>query len=355
MASNELDFDDLEYDPTAFDDINPNDLDTDALEAELAKEEAALLGKQENVEVPKEESKLDSKLDSDSKVAEAEEIRVSTEDNTDKVEPSADSQAVKSPTRDNSKSIRHDQSNNSSYRPNRRINDRPNPYMMGNFPQMGGAPGIPPMVGMGELKKTDFWEFFFDRMPPFPMMGFQGARPPGMMNFPSTIHINPKFAGNAQIQQEMMMMQQQQWQQAMAFQQANAMGMPFFNNSPQQQQRFPVNTQKPHGVQRPPNQSTTIDDANAKNKRERTIPNGHQTKRRLSQETTGDKKRHQSDNTSTNSDGATASKGFSIKGASTADSPSPNPSSPSIAHPAVVGGEIIQTSDWQPSVQHSRS
>jgi hypothetical protein len=88
------------------------------------------------------------------------------------------------------------------------------------------------------------------------MMGYQGARPPGMMNFPGTIHINPKFAGNAQIQQEMLMMQQQQWQQAMAFQQVNAMGMPFFNNNPQQQQqqRYSASTQKPHGVQRPPNQ-----------------------------------------------------------------------------------------------------
>ncbi|KAG2184785.1 hypothetical protein INT43_000698 [Umbelopsis isabellina] len=348
MASHELDFDDLEYDPSAFDDINPNDLDVDALEAELAKEEAALHGKQENVEVTEE----DPKLDTESKVAEAEGTEVSTKVNADKAGSSANSQAVKSPPRGNSKSIRHDQSNNANYRPNRRSNERPNPYMMGNFPQMGGVPGLPPMVGMG--------------MPPFPMMGFQGAQPPGMMNFPSTIHINPKFAGNAKIQQEMMMMQQQQWQQAMAYQQANAMGMPFFNNNPQQQQqqqpRFPVDIQKPHGPQRPLNQvcfvnekeyslkfvltnafyagqSSSIDDANAKNKRERTIPNGHQTKRRLSQETTGDKKRHQSDKTSSISDGATASKGFSIKGASTADSPAPNPSSPSIAHPAVVGGK----------------
>ncbi|KAM3586961.1 hypothetical protein VKS41_002009, partial [Umbelopsis sp. WA50703] len=323
MASNELDFDDLEYDPSAFDDIHPNDLDTEALEAELAREEAALLEQQENAEVTKE----DSKLDSESKPAEAKESNVA-EGSADKVEPNTNLQAVKSPAPDNnSKPTRHDQSNNTGYRPNRRNHDRPNPYMMGNYPQMGGTPGMPPMMGMG--------------MPPFPMMGYQGARPPGMMNFPGTIHINPKFAGNAQIQQEMLMMQQQQWQQAMAFQQVNAMGMPFFNNNPQQQQqqRYSASTQKPHGVQRPPNQSPTADDANVKSKRERTIPNGNQAKRRLSQENTGDKKRHQSDNTSSPSDGATASKGFSIKGVSTADIPSPNPSSPSIAHPAVVGGK----------------
>jgi hypothetical protein len=85
------------------------------------------------------------------------------------------------------------------------------------------------------------------------MMGFLGAANPGMMNFPNTIHINPKFAGNAQMQQEMMMFQQQQqWQQAqqaMAFQRANAMGMPQFYNN--QQQRNSPNTQKPHGGYRP--------------------------------------------------------------------------------------------------------
>jgi hypothetical protein len=71
---------------------------------------------------------------------------------------------------------------------------------------------------------------------PFPnaMMGFPGA--PGMMNYSGTIHINPKFAGNVQVQQEMLrMQQQQQWQQqqqqqAMAFQQAGAMRMPFYNH-----------------------------------------------------------------------------------------------------------------------------
>jgi hypothetical protein len=76
---------------------------------------------------------------------------------------------------------------------------------------------------------------------PNPVMGFPGA--PGMMNFPGTIHVNPKFAGNVQMQQEMLRMQQQQWQQqqAMAFQQAGAMGMPPFNNPIQR------NTPKPHG------------------------------------------------------------------------------------------------------------
>lgn len=154
MASHELDFDDLEYDPSAFDDINPNELDADALEAELAKEEAALLGTQENVEVTKE----DSKVHSETKVVEAEGTGVSTKANgdkvgsnanSDKVESSVNSKAVKSSPREYNKSVRQDQSSNTSYRPNRRSNERPNPYMMGNFPQMGGAPGMPPMVGMG--------------------------------------------------------------------------------------------------------------------------------------------------------------------------------------------------------------
>jgi hypothetical protein len=145
MASNELDFDDLEYDPSAFDDIHPNDLDTEALEAELAREEAALLEQQENAEVTKE----DSKLDSESKPAEAKESNVA-EGSADKVEPNTNLQAVKSPAPDNnSKPTRHDQSNNTGYRPNRRNHDRPNPYMMGNYPQMGGTPGMPPMMGMG--------------------------------------------------------------------------------------------------------------------------------------------------------------------------------------------------------------
>lgn len=67
---------------------------------------------------------------------------------------------------------------------------------------------------------------------PNPMMGGGFPPAPGMMNYSGTIHINPKFAGNVQVQQEMLrMQQQQQWQQqAMAFQQAGAIRMPFFNN-----------------------------------------------------------------------------------------------------------------------------
>jgi hypothetical protein len=87
--------------------------------------------------------------------------------------------------------------------------------------------------------------FVLHSMSPFPMMGYPGAAGSGMMNFSGTIHINPKFAGNPQLQQEMMMIQQQQWQQTMAFQRG---GMPFYNNN---QQRYNPNNQKPHGGQRP--------------------------------------------------------------------------------------------------------
>ncbi|CAO3686757.1 unnamed protein product [Umbelopsis ramanniana] len=203
------------------------------------------------------------------------------------------------------------------------------PHMMGNvmnYPVMGGGGMMtPPMMGMG--------------MPfPNPMMGsgFPGA--PGMMNYSGTIHINPKFAGNVQVQQEMLrMQQQQQWQQqqqAMAFQQAGAMRMPFYNNPGHR------NTPRPFagGQHSNKEEPTTIDDAGVKTGRERNIPYGS-TKRRPSQDHVVDKKRLQVDATNN----PTVQQGISIKGVSKSADVAVNSSdltpAPTLAHPAVVGGK----------------
>ncbi|KAI8574935.1 hypothetical protein K450DRAFT_264068 [Umbelopsis ramanniana AG] len=331
MSNNDLNFDELEYDPTAFDDINPNELDADELEAELAREEAALLGEQANATEDK--SDVPPAVEADASVTATTELEEQTYEKPSKKEPSNTStqaQTAKEAANNDSTSNTY-VSNPGYHRNNRRNNHRPMnaPHAMGhvmNYPVMGGGGMMtPPMMGMGM---------------PFPnamMGGFPGA--PGMMNYSGTIHINPKFAGNVQVQQEMLrMQQQQQWQQqqqAMAFQQAGAMRMPFYNNTPGNR-----NTPRPFagGQQSNKEESTTIHDAGVKAGRERNIPYGS-TKRRPSQDHVVDKKRLQVDA----SKSATGQQGISIKGVSKSADVVTNSSdlaqAPTLEHPAVVGGK----------------
>jgi hypothetical protein len=158
MASNDLSFDELEYDPSAFDDIHPNDLDTEELEAELALEEAALFADQDNathhVDTPAvtsaatgEHTVTAKDKDLDSKATEKTGERAAGEGSST---PSSNKE-------ENNKGNRIDGGNwaqGQQHRPNRRNNYRPmnSPHIMGNpmaFPQVAGSPVMAPMMGMG--------------------------------------------------------------------------------------------------------------------------------------------------------------------------------------------------------------
>lgn len=144
MASRDLNFDELEYDPTAFDDINPNDLDTEELEAELAREEAALFGGGDQ------EHAHGSLSDLTPAAAEETEREEETLENGEKALVENERPTVKA-KEGNNRGSRSDEGSH-QYRPNRRSNYRPAQHMLGNampFPHIAPSPGMPPMMGMG--------------------------------------------------------------------------------------------------------------------------------------------------------------------------------------------------------------
>lgn len=152
MSNNDLNFDELEYDPTAFDDINPNELDADELEAELAREEAALLGEQANVTDNK--SDVPQPVEKDTSATPTTESPDQTHEKPSRKEPS--DTPTQAPTAKETPNNGNTFVNNPGYhRNNRRNNHRPMnaPHMMGNvmnYPVMGGGGMMtPPMMGMG--------------------------------------------------------------------------------------------------------------------------------------------------------------------------------------------------------------